>query len=142
MSGTACRCACWTSSASRRDKRLYVYANRGASGIDGNISTALGTGAARPDQPLVAIVGDITFYHDMNGLLAVHRNGIPVTIVLLNNNGGGIFHRLPIRNFEPEFTDLFVMPHGLEYEHAAKCMAWNTSAPMTARASGRHSARA
>jgi 2-succinyl-5-enolpyruvyl-6-hydroxy-3-cyclohexene-1-carboxylate synthase len=101
-------------------KRLYVYANRGASGIDGNISTALGTGAARPDQPLVAIVGDITFYHDMNGLLAVHRNGIPVTIVLLNNNGGGIFHRLPIKQFEPEFTDLFVMPHGLEFEHAAK----------------------
>ena len=101
-------------------KRIYVYANRGASGIDGNISTALGTGAARPDKPLVAIVGDITFYHDMNGLLAVHRNGIPVTIVLLNNNGGGIFHRLPIKQFEPEFTDLFVMPHGLEFEHAAR----------------------
>jgi 2-succinyl-5-enolpyruvyl-6-hydroxy-3-cyclohexene-1-carboxylate synthase len=103
-----------------QNKRIYVYANRGASGIDGNISTALGAGAARPDQPLVAIVGDITFYHDMNGLLAVQRNGVPVTIVLLNNNGGGIFHRLPIKNFEPEFTDLFVMPHGLEFEHAAK----------------------
>ena len=103
-----------------QSKRIYVYANRGASGIDGNISTALGAGAARPDQPLVAIVGDITFYHDMNGLLAVRRNGVPVTIVLLNNNGGGIFHRLPIRNFEPEFIDLFVMPHGLEFEHAAK----------------------
>ncbi len=103
-----------------QNKRIYVYANRGASGIDGNISTALGAGASRPDQPLVAIVGDITFYHDMNGLLAVERNGIPVTIVLLNNNGGGIFHRLPIKKFEPEFTDLFVMPHGLEFEHAAK----------------------
>jgi 2-succinyl-5-enolpyruvyl-6-hydroxy-3-cyclohexene-1-carboxylate synthase len=103
-----------------QNKRIYVYANRGASGIDGNISTALGAGAARPDQPLVAIVGDITFYHDMNGLLAVQRNGVPVTIVLLNNNGGGIFHRLPIKNFEPEFTDLFVMPHGLEFEHAAR----------------------
>jgi 2-succinyl-5-enolpyruvyl-6-hydroxy-3-cyclohexene-1-carboxylate synthase len=102
------------------DKRIYVYANRGASGIDGNISTALGAGAARPDKPLVAIVGDITFYHDMNGLMAVHRNGIPITIVLLNNDGGGIFHRLPIKDFEPEFTDLFVMPHGLEFEHAAK----------------------
>jgi len=103
-----------------QSKRLYVYANRGASGIDGNISTALGAGAARPDYPLVAIVGDITFYHDMNGLLAVQRNGVPVTIVLLNNNGGGIFHRLPIKNYEPEFTDLFVMPHGLEFEHAAR----------------------
>src|SRR5690606_27242013 len=103
-----------------QNRRIYVYANRGASGIDGNISTALGAGAARPGQPLVAIVGDITFYHDMNGLLAVQRNGVPVTIVLLNNNGGGIFHRLPIKNFEPEFTDLFVMPHGLEFEHAAR----------------------
>lgn len=103
-----------------QDKRIHVYANRGASGIDGNISTALGAGAARSDKPLVAIVGDITFYHDMNGLLAVHRNGIPITIVLLNNDGGGIFHRLPIKDFEPSFTDLFVMPHGLEFEHAAK----------------------
>lgn len=103
-----------------QNKHIYVYANRGASGIDGNISTALGAGAARPDKPLVAVVGDITFYHDMNGLLAVHRNGVPVTIVLLNNDGGGIFHRLPIRDFEPEFTNLFVMPHGLQFEHAAK----------------------
>lgn len=103
-----------------QSKRIHVYANRGASGIDGNISTALGAGAARPDAPLVAIVGDITFYHDMNGLLAVQRNGIPITIVLLNNDGGGIFHRLPIRNHEPDFTDLFVMPHGLAFEHAAR----------------------
>ncbi|MBZ0303028.1 MAG: hypothetical protein K8J31_25000, partial [Anaerolineae bacterium] len=57
---------------------------------------------------------------DPNKLTFVQRNGVPVTIVLLNNNGGGIFHRLPIKNFEPEFTDLFVMPHGLEFEHAAK----------------------
>lgn len=103
-----------------QNKRIYTYANRGASGIDGNISTALGAGAARPDAPLVAILGDITFYHDMNGLLAVHRCGVPVTIVLLNNDGGGIFHRLPINQFEPEFTEWFVTPHGLDYSHAAK----------------------
>jgi 2-succinyl-5-enolpyruvyl-6-hydroxy-3-cyclohexene-1-carboxylate synthase len=101
-------------------KRIRAYANRGASGIDGNISTALGIGAAYPDKPLVFIVGDVTFYHDMNGLLAVNRCGIPVTIVLLNNNGGGIFHRLPIKDFDPPFTDLFVTPHGLEFEHTAR----------------------
>ena len=101
-------------------KRIYTYANRGASGIDGNISTALGAGAARPDKPVVAVMGDVTFYHDMNGLLAVQRCGVPITIVLLNNNGGGIFHRLPIRDFDPEFTDYFVTPHGLDFSHAAK----------------------
>jgi 2-succinyl-5-enolpyruvyl-6-hydroxy-3-cyclohexene-1-carboxylate synthase len=101
-------------------KRIRAYANRGASGIDGNISTALGLGAANPEQPLVAVVGDITLYHDMNGLLAVHRCGVPVTIVLLNNDGGGIFNRLPINKFEPEFTDYFLTPHGLDFSHAAK----------------------
>jgi 2-succinyl-5-enolpyruvyl-6-hydroxy-3-cyclohexene-1-carboxylate synthase len=101
-------------------KRIHAYANRGASGIDGNISTALGLGAASPERPLVAVVGDITLYHDMNGLLAVHRCGVPVTIVLLNNDGGGIFNRLPINKFEPEFTDYFLTPHGLDFSHAAK----------------------
>ena len=102
------------------EKHLNVHANRGTSGIDGNISTGLGTGAARADRPLVLVVGDTTFYHDMNGLLAVRECGVPVTVVLLNNNGGGIFHRLPIREFEPEFTDYFVMPHDLQFEHAAR----------------------
>ena len=101
-------------------KRILAYANRGASGIDGNISAALGCGAARPSQPLVAIVGDITFYHDMNGLLAVRRCGVPVTIVLLNNNGGGIFQRLPIRKYEPHFSDYFITAHGLDFSHAAR----------------------
>ncbi len=101
-------------------KNIYTMANRGASGIDGNISTALGAGKAFPDRPLVAIVGDTTFYHDMNGLLAVQRLGIPITIILLNNDGGGIFHRLSIKNFEPQFTEYFIMSHGLDYSHTAQ----------------------
>ncbi len=101
-------------------KPLHVYANRGASGIDGNTSTALGAGAARPEKPLVFISGDITFYHDMNGLLAAQRCGVPIKIVLINNDGGGIFYRLPISRFEPEFTDYFVTPHGLDFTHAAR----------------------
>lgn len=101
------------------NNRLQAFANRGASGIDGNISTALGIGAVRPDSHLVAIMGDITFYHDMNGLLAIARCGVPVTIILLNNDGGGIFHRLPVRDYDPAFTDLFITPHGMNFEHAA-----------------------
>ena len=107
------------------DKPILAFANRGASGIDGNISAALGVGAAYRDRPLVAIVGDITFYHDMNGLLAVKRCGVPVTIVLLNNAGGGIFHRLPINRFEPAFSDYFITAHGLDFSHAAQLYGLN-----------------
>jgi len=96
-----------------------AYANRGASGIDGNVSAALGAGAARRDSPLVAVLGDITLYHDMNGLLAIKRCAVPVTIVLLNNGGGGIFHRLPIREFEPDFSDYFITAPGLDFAPAA-----------------------
>ena len=102
-----------------REKPIFAYANRGASGIDGNVSTALGIGAARREKPLVAVLGDITLYHDLNGLLAIRRCGIPATIVLLNNEGGGIFHRLPAREFEPHFSDYFITAHGLDFAHAA-----------------------
>ncbi len=100
-------------------KPPFAYANRGASGIDGNVSTALGIGAARKGKPLVAVLGDITLYHDMNGLLAIKRCGVPLTIVLLNNEGGGIFHRLPIREFEPAFSDYFFAAHGLDFAQVA-----------------------
>lgn len=101
------------------DKPIHAYANRGASGIDGNVSTALGIGAARRSQPLVAVLGDITLYHDLNGLLAIKRCRVPATIVLLNNEGGGIFHRLPARQFEPHFSDYFITAHGLDFRRAA-----------------------
>ncbi len=99
-------------------KRIQVFANRGASGIDGNLSTALGIAVAA-GKPITAVLGDITFYHDMNGLLAA-RHAPPVTIIVINNNGGGIFRRLPISQHEPPFTELFLTPHGLNFEHAAR----------------------
>ena len=102
-----------------RRERLHVYANRGASGIDGNISTGLGIAAAH-DRPVVMVLGDITFYHDMNGLLAVRAQGLTPVIVLLNNDGGGIFQRLPIAAHDPPFTDLFRTPHGLDFAPAAE----------------------
>jgi 2-succinyl-5-enolpyruvyl-6-hydroxy-3-cyclohexene-1-carboxylate synthase len=102
-----------------RQANLRVLANRGASGIDGTISSALGAAAAVA-LPLVLVIGDLAFYHDLNGLLAGQRCGLKATIVLINNNGGGIFHRLPISNFDPPFTDLFVTPHGLKFEPVAR----------------------
>ena len=102
-------------------RELHVYGNRGASGIDGNLSTGLGLAAAAPQRPTVILVGDITFYHDMNGLLAVRQQQLRrVTVVLLNNNGGGIFRRLPIAGHEPPFTELFLTPHGLDFAPAGQ----------------------
>ncbi|WP_137290193.1 2-succinyl-5-enolpyruvyl-6-hydroxy-3-cyclohexene-1-carboxylic-acid synthase [Natronorubrum halophilum] len=102
-----------------RDADLTVLGNRGASGIDGIASTALGAGSAT-DDPLVLVTGDLAFYHDSNGLLAVDRCDVDATIVLLNNDGGGIFHKLPIEGFEPPFTDQFKTPHGLDFAALAE----------------------
>ncbi len=97
-------------------KRLQVYGNRGASGIDGVTSSALGVAAADRSRPTVLLIGDISFYHDLNGLLAVKQQNLTnVTIVLLNNDGGSIFRRLPIAGQEPAFTRLFLTPHGLDF---------------------------
>ncbi|MCA9948119.1 MAG: 2-succinyl-5-enolpyruvyl-6-hydroxy-3-cyclohexene-1-carboxylic-acid synthase [Anaerolineales bacterium] len=99
-----------------RAKKINVYANRGASGIDGNISTALGCHVGNGNGRLVAVVGDITFYHDLNGLLAIKQLKLKnLTIILLNNNGGGIFHRLPVAAHEPAFSRLFATPHDLNF---------------------------
>ena len=98
-----------------REVDVTVLGNRGASGIDGITSTALGAGSAT-DDPLVLVTGDVAYYHDMNGLLAVARSGVDATIVEINNDGGGIFHMLPIEAFDPPFTEQFRTPHGLDFE--------------------------
>jgi 2-succinyl-5-enolpyruvyl-6-hydroxy-3-cyclohexene-1-carboxylate synthase len=98
---------------------LTVLGNRGASGIDGVVSTALGAGSAT-DDPLVLVTGDLAFYHDANGLLAVGRCGVDATIVVVNNDGGGIFHMLPVEDFDPPFTEQFKTPHGLDFAPAAE----------------------
>ncbi|MFB6128952.1 MAG: 2-succinyl-5-enolpyruvyl-6-hydroxy-3-cyclohexene-1-carboxylic-acid synthase [Halorhabdus sp.] len=97
-----------------RSASVRVLGNRGVSGIDGVTSTALGA-ASGADGPVVAVLGDLSFYHDMNGLLAVQRADVEATIVLLNNDGGGIFHMLPIEDFDPPFGEFFKTPHGLDF---------------------------
>ncbi|WP_255196268.1 2-succinyl-5-enolpyruvyl-6-hydroxy-3-cyclohexene-1-carboxylic-acid synthase [Halorarius litoreus] len=96
---------------------LTVLGNRGASGIDGITSTALGAGSAT-DDPLVLVTGDLAYYHDMNGLLAVGRCDVDATVVLVNNDGGGIFHLLPIEAHET-FEGYFRTPHGLDFAPSA-----------------------
>ncbi len=102
-------------------KPLRVYGNRGASGIDGIVSTVAGIAAAGDGRsPIVAVVGDVAFYHDMNGLFAVAKHRLDIVFVVINNDGGGIFHMLPIRDREPEFTQYFATSHGLDFRHAAE----------------------
>jgi len=97
-----------------RAAAVTALGNRGASGIDGIVSTALGAGSAT-DDPLVCVLGDLAYYHDMNGLLALGRCDVDATIVLIDNDGGGIFHKLPIEDYDPPFTDLFKTPHGIDF---------------------------
>ncbi len=93
---------------------LTVLGNRGASGIDGVVSTALGAGDATTD-PLTLVVGDLALYHDANGLLALERCDVDATVILVDNDGGGIFHELPVEAFDPPFTEQFRTPHGLDF---------------------------
>ncbi|MFB6153293.1 MAG: 2-succinyl-5-enolpyruvyl-6-hydroxy-3-cyclohexene-1-carboxylic-acid synthase [Halodesulfurarchaeum sp.] len=98
-----------------RAAALTVLGNRGASGIDGIISTAFGAGSVTQD-PLVLVLGDLAFLHDRNGLLALDQLGDDVTVVVINNDGGGIFHKLPIEDYDPPFTAYFKTPHGRTLE--------------------------
>ncbi|QWC20276.1 2-succinyl-5-enolpyruvyl-6-hydroxy-3-cyclohexene-1-carboxylic-acid synthase [Halorubrum sp. 2020YC2] len=94
---------------------ITALGNRGVSGIDGVVSGALGAGAGTTDD-ITLVVGDLALYHDSNGLLAVERCDVDATVVAVNNDGGGIFHKLPIESFEPPFTESFKTPHGLDFE--------------------------
>ncbi|BAN34211.1 hypothetical protein SCD_n00362 [Sulfuricella denitrificans skB26] len=102
--------------ASGGEASLRIIGNRGASGIDGNVSTALGLCAAL-GKPVVALLGDLAFYHDMNGLLAAR--GLNITFVVLNNGGGGIFSYLPQAGLE-EFERGWLTPTDLDFSHAAR----------------------
>lgn len=102
------------------ERNIRVLCNRGANGIDGVVSTALGAAAAGHRRgPLVLIIGDLAFYHDMNGLLAAKLHGIDATIVILNNDGGGIFSFLPQARLSDHFERLFGTPHGLDFSGVA-----------------------
>jgi 2-succinyl-5-enolpyruvyl-6-hydroxy-3-cyclohexene-1-carboxylate synthase len=102
-----------------REEGPGVFGNRGASGIDGIVSTAAGV-AAGTGLRTVVLLGDLALLHDTNGLLSVREEGVELVLVVVNNDGGGIFHMLPVREFEPPFTELFATPHGLDLAHLAR----------------------
>ncbi|MDH4121159.1 MAG: 2-succinyl-5-enolpyruvyl-6-hydroxy-3-cyclohexene-1-carboxylic-acid synthase [Deltaproteobacteria bacterium] len=104
---------------------LRHMVSRGANGIDGTLSTALGAAArlSSDRQPVVLVTGDLAFLHDAGGLLAAKRYHIPLTVVLVNNDGGGIFDMLPVAELPGRaqvFQHLFTTPHGLDFSALAK----------------------
>jgi 2-succinyl-5-enolpyruvyl-6-hydroxy-3-cyclohexene-1-carboxylate synthase len=96
-------------------RRLRVLAHRGANGIDGIVSSALGAAAAL-GGPLVLMSGDLAFLHDAGGLFAAHQHRISATLVVVNDDGGGIFSLLPIaaHGESVDFERLFTVSHGLD----------------------------
>lgn len=108
-----------------------IVANRGASGIDGNIATALGAAAAL-GTPLTVVVGDLTALHDLNSLALLREVQTPVAIVVVNNDGGGIFNFLPIHQHAPaEYEEFFGTPHGFGFSQAAAMFGARHAAPAT-----------
>ena len=101
------------------EKPLAVASNRGANGIDGVVSSALGHAAAGAG-PVALLIGDISLFHDLNGLWAGTRHGLDLSIVLLNNAGSAIFHYLPQAAHEHVFEEWFATPSDIDFAAAAQ----------------------
>jgi 2-succinyl-5-enolpyruvyl-6-hydroxy-3-cyclohexene-1-carboxylate synthase len=102
--------------APRRGRTLV---NRGLNGIDGIVASAAGAAAVTGARTL-ALVGDLALLHDLGGLIAAARLRIPLSVLCVNNDGGGIFNFLPIAQHAARFEELFATPHGLDLEGAAR----------------------
>ena len=97
-----------------------VIANRGANGIDGTLSTALGV--AHGGEPTALLTGDLAFLHDTNGLLLAAKLKGSLTVVVINNDGGGIFGHLPVAKFDPPFEEYWATPQAVDL--AKLCAAY------------------
>lgn len=109
-------------------KATRILGNRGVNGIDGTESTALGV--ATSGHPTVMITGDLSFTHDLNGLVMGKTEGLHLVIVLFNNDGGGIFEYLPQRD-TPYFEYLFATPHGLDFSGLERLTGLTYKQPTT-----------
>ncbi|MEK0186288.1 2-succinyl-5-enolpyruvyl-6-hydroxy-3-cyclohexene-1-carboxylic-acid synthase [Microcoleus anatoxicus] len=93
--------------------KIQPFFNRGANGIDGTLSTALGI--AHRNQSCIMLTGDLALLHDTNGFLIKNKLVGHLTIILINNNGGGIFEMLPVAKFDPPFEEFFATPQDINF---------------------------
>jgi 2-succinyl-5-enolpyruvyl-6-hydroxy-3-cyclohexene-1-carboxylate synthase len=105
------------------DRAHPVYFNRGANGIDGTLSSALGV--AQDNRPAVLLTGDLALLHDTNGFLLRPKFSGSLTIVLINNQGGGIFEHLPVAQFNPLFEEYFATPQEADFKQL--CSAYGVT---------------
>ena len=111
-------------------KAYKILANRGASGIDGNIASALGA-AATTDGCTTLLLGDLAALHDLNSLALAKNLEDPFVMVVINNDGGGIFSFLPVADKTDQFEACFGTPHGMQFEHAATQFGLKYERPAT-----------
>lgn len=97
----------------KSNKDIRIFCNRGASGIDGIISTAIGI-ASDSDCPTILITGDLAFLHDLNSLITIRRKKVHLIIIVFNNKGGGLFNLLPISKYKDVFSKYFLTQHNLK----------------------------
>ncbi|GLC88130.1 2-succinyl-5-enolpyruvyl-6-hydroxy-3-cyclohexene-1-carboxylic-acid synthase [Lysinibacillus piscis] len=100
-------------------KDLRIFANRGTNGIDGVVSTALGFSQGN-ERETYLLIGDLAFLHDVNGLIASRYQECELTIIVMNNDGGGIFSYLPQSTIKAHYEDLFGTPTALTFNDMAK----------------------
>jgi 2-succinyl-5-enolpyruvyl-6-hydroxy-3-cyclohexene-1-carboxylate synthase len=112
---------------------VRVLSNRGANGIDGVTSAALGAAAAL-QKPTVLLTGDVAFLHDLGALVGAARNDLSLCVVVVNNNGGGIFDFLPVASRTEHFERLFSTAHSVSFEAAAASLGARYRAPADASA--------
>ncbi|MFQ5583504.1 MAG: 2-succinyl-5-enolpyruvyl-6-hydroxy-3-cyclohexene-1-carboxylic-acid synthase [Calditrichia bacterium] len=109
---------------------VAAASNRGASGIDGTVASAIGY-AVGAKNPVTLLIGDLAMIHDLNSLSQLSAIHLPVIIVVLNNHGGGIFSFLPVAEFSEIFEEYFGTPHPFSFQQAAAMFGVDYARPRT-----------
>ncbi len=113
-----------------KEAEVHVFMNRGASGIDGTVATAVGA-VWGLKQPATLMIGDLSLLHDLNSLALIPKLPNPLIIVVVNNDGGGIFSFLPISSYKGVFETHFASPHGLNFKASSKMFNLAYEAPLS-----------